>query len=76
MKEKRSNDDASFFSAVALLGQIGLYIALPTLLGAFGGHYLDTVFADSVPIATIIGLLLGLVAGVSLVVRAVSHISE
>lgn len=77
MNERRKQNDSSFFAALALLGQIGLYIALPTLLGAFGGRYLDTTFLKtSEPIATILGLLLGLVVGVSLVVRAVSRLPE
>ncbi len=70
---KQSN--AEFLGALALVGQVGLYIALPTLVGAFLGHFLDTRINDSAPIATIIGLLLGLAAGVTLVIRAVSRVS-
>lgn len=75
-KNPNKDSNAEFIGALALVGQVGLYIALPTLFGAFLGHFLDTgVIHDSAPIATIIGLLLGLAAGVTLVIRAVSRVS-
>jgi len=74
VKEHRPNNDAaSFYRALALVGQVGLYIAIPMVLGAFLGQFLDRTI-HSAPLATIIGLLLGLAAGVALVVRAVSRI--
>jgi F0F1-type ATP synthase assembly protein I len=71
MDKNRNNDTAGFFRALALVGQVGFYIALPMVLGAFLGQFLDNRIHDSAPLATIFGLLLGLAAGVALVVRAI-----
>jgi F0F1-type ATP synthase assembly protein I len=72
MSKDQRNNNAGFYSALALVGQVGFYIAVPMVLGAFLGQFLDShVFHDPAPLATIFGLLLGLAAGVALVVRAV-----
>lgn len=70
------NGNSSFYRALALVGQVGFYIALPMVLGAFLGRFLDTSLHDNAPIATIFGLLLGLAIGIVLVVRAVSRLSS
>ena len=57
--------------AFALLGQVGLTIVIPLLLGIGAGLFIDNKFHIS-PIATLIGLLLGLAAGVYGVYRLVS----
>jgi ATP synthase protein I len=62
------------WSALALLGQVGLTIALSMLLGIGLGLFIDHQF-NSAPVATLIGLLLGLAAGVYGVYRLVSSSS-
>jgi F0F1-type ATP synthase assembly protein I len=76
MSENSNNGNTGFYRALALVGQVGFYIALPMVLGAFLGQLLDRVTHDSAPLATIFGLLLGLAAGVALVVRAVSRLPQ
>ncbi len=68
--------DAGFYAALALVGQVGLFIALPMVFGALFGQFLDRTVHDSAPIATIFGLLLGLAAGVFLVVRMISRLPQ
>lgn len=75
MNEKRKQqDDSSLYTAFALLAQVGFLIALPLVGGAILGQYIDHTLHDSTPLATIFGLLLGLVVGVSLVFRAITHL--
>lgn len=76
MNDKRKSDNSSFYQAMSLIGQVGFYIALPTVLGALLGQYVDGVLRDSTPFATIFGLLFGLAVGVALVVRAVSRLPQ
>jgi predicted F0F1-ATPase subunit len=59
------------WTALALLGQVGLMIVVPMLLGVGLGLFVDRQF-HTTPIATLIGLLLGLAAGVYGVYRLVS----
>jgi len=59
--------------AFALLGQVGLTIVIPCLLGIGAGLFIDNRF-HTAPIATLIGLLLGLAAGVYGVYRLVSSL--
>ncbi len=75
MSNNPSNDNAGFYRALALVGQVGFYIAVPMVLGAFLGRFLDNaLFHDTASLATIFGLLLGLAAGVALVVRAIMRL--
>jgi len=69
--------DRSTINAFAVASQVGLGIVLPPVAGALIGHYLDVqVFGNThVPIATLIGLLLGLAAGVYGLVRLISLLS-
>jgi ATP synthase protein I len=60
-------------AAFALLGQVGLLIAGGAALGAAIGLFIDHQLGSS-PIATIIGLLLGLAAGIYGVYRLVSNL--
>lgn len=73
-----TNDDhndpnSSFWSALALPGQVGLFIALGALLGVGAGSFVDGRL-HTTPVATLIGLLLGLAAGIYGVFRLVSSI--
>ena len=71
---KNDNDklpNASDWSGLALLGQVGLTISLSILLGIVAGLFVDSKLHTS-PIATLIGLLLGLAAGVYGVYRLIA----
>ncbi|MEO7002049.1 MAG: AtpZ/AtpI family protein [Ktedonobacterales bacterium] len=57
----------------ALVGQVGLSIALGAVLGAMLGVFIDSKLHTS-PIATLIGLLLGLAAGIYSVYRLISSV--
>jgi predicted F0F1-ATPase subunit len=68
--QRRNPND---WSAFALLGQVGLTIVIPMLIGIFVGLFIDQ-HLHTTPIATLIGLLLGLAAGVYGVYRLISSI--
>ena len=73
-KSDESND--SSIKVYAIANQVGLGIVLPLAGGGVIGWYLDAhIFHNSVPIATLIGLLLGLAAGVYGFIRLVSLLS-
>ena len=72
MKNQRNRGpDFNDWAALALLGQVGLMIVIPLLLGIGAGLFIDHQL-HTTPIATLIGLLLGLAAGVYGVYRLVS----
>lgn len=58
-------------AAFALIGQVGLMISLGAVLGILAGLFIDSKLGSS-PVATLIGLLLGLAAGVYGAYRLVS----
>lgn len=58
------------FQAMALMSAILSYLVGPTLVGLFGGRWLDGKIGTE-PLFLIIGLLLGLAAGVYGVLYAV-----
>jgi ATP synthase protein I len=66
--------DLNDWTALALIGQVGLIIVVSILLGIGAGLFVDHLL-HSTPIATLIGLLLGLAAGVYGVYRLVSSTS-
>jgi ATP synthase protein I len=72
--DDRQRPDLSGWSSLALLGQVGLTIVLSMLLGIGIGLFIDHQL-NSAPVATLIGLLLGLAAGVYGVYRLVSSTS-
>ena len=72
--DDQQRPDLSGWSSLALLGQVGLTIALSMLLGIGLGLFIDHQL-NSAPVATLIGLLLGLAAGVYGVFRLVSSTS-
>ncbi len=50
---------------LALMGQLGLTIAIPIVLGIFVGNYLDQFFhTTNSHIILLFGLLLGLISGI------------
>jgi ATP synthase protein I len=61
------------YNAFALLGQVGLYIAGGALLGVAVGTFVDRTF-HTAPVATLIGLLLGLAVGIYGVFRLISSL--
>ncbi len=60
-------------TAFALIGQVGLMISLGAVLGIVVGLFIDDKLGSS-PVATIIGLLLGLAVGIYGVYRLVSSL--
>lgn len=58
---KRPNP--SVWGSLALVGQLGLTIAIPLALGAIGGNLLDGAFHTS-HLFLLLGLLLGLISGI------------
>ncbi|HEX6540337.1 MAG TPA: AtpZ/AtpI family protein [Ktedonobacterales bacterium] len=75
MSKKNGEDNkpptASDWAGLVLVGQLGLTVAIPILLGIAAGLFIDSKLRSS-PIATLIGLLLGLAAGVYGAYRLVS----
>jgi ATP synthase protein I len=65
--------DPGIWAGFAVPGQILAYILGGAALGLLAGHFIDSAF-NSAPIATFIGLLLGLAAGVFGIVRLVSRL--
>ncbi len=70
---RRRNPNESNWAVFALVGQVGWTIAIATLLGVAAGHFVDT-WLKTTPIATLIGLLLGLAAGIYGVYRLISSL--
>lgn len=68
-KRRKSDDLAPF----ALVGEVGLTIALSMLAGVLVGRFVDSHFGIS-PIATLLGLLLGLAVGIYGVYRLISSL--
>jgi F0F1-type ATP synthase assembly protein I len=64
--------DPGLWTGFAVPGQILAFILGGAALGLLAGHFIDSAFNSS-PIATFIGLLLGLAAGVFGIVRFVSR---
>ena len=65
--------DGSIWEGFAIPGQVAGYIVGGAALGFIAGHFID-VWLRSTPIATFIGLLLGLAAGIYGIVRLVSSL--
>lgn len=53
----------SVWGSLALVGQLGLTIAIPMAIGAIGGSLLDD-FIHTRPLFILLGLLLGLISGI------------
>lgn len=69
----RGNSDESLWAAFAVPGQVVAYIVGGAALGLLAGHFIDSALNSS-PIATFIGLLLGLAIGTYGVYRLVSSL--
>jgi len=74
---RQANDgiDRSSINALAVASQVAFGIITPMVGGALIGWYLDSQVFHSVPIATLIGLLLGLAAGIYGLIRLISLLS-
>jgi ATP synthase protein I len=59
----KKNQPPSAWGSLALMGQLGLTIALPLLAGALLGNYLDSR-NNNTSLFLILGLLLGLIVGI------------
>ena len=69
----RNDSDESLWAAFAVPGQVIAYILGGAALGLIVGHFID-VALNSSPIATFIGLLLGLALGTYGVYRLVTSL--
>lgn len=70
-----SKQEYSMWSALGLVGELGYIIAIPAVLGGFGGAYLDKYF-DTSPLFTLLGLLLALIISGYAVYRRVKNVSS
>jgi F0F1-type ATP synthase assembly protein I len=57
------NEPPSVWGSLALMGQLGLIIAIPLVIGSFGGTYLDNI-THTKNLYLYLGLLLGLIVSV------------
>lgn len=64
----------SVWASLALVGQLGLTIAIPIALGAIGGNFLDG-FTHTRPLFVLFGLLLGLISGIYGAYRLLTKVS-
>jgi F0F1-type ATP synthase assembly protein I len=71
--DEKNRYDSSIWSGFAVPGQVVAYILGGAALGFLAGHFIDDRLHSS-PIATLIGLLLGLAAGIFGIVRLVSSL--
>jgi ATP synthase protein I len=55
-------DSRKQLKAFARVGAVGIELALSTVAGLLGGRWLDAKFSTA-PVLTLIGLLLGVIAG-------------
>lgn len=69
----RNDSDESLWAAFAVPGQVIAYILGGAALGLIVGHFIDAAL-NSAPIATFIGLLLGLAIGTYGVYRLVTSL--
>jgi ATP synthase protein I len=69
-RKRRRSDD---LAPLALVGEVGLTIALSMLAGVLVGSFIDSHLHTS-PIATLLGLLLGLAVGIYGVYRLISSL--
>ncbi len=76
-RPSRNQMDATTATAFAIASQVGLGIVLPLVAGGIIGWYLDgQVFHNHVPLATLVGLLLGLITSVYGLVRLISLLRQ
>jgi F0F1-type ATP synthase assembly protein I len=71
--DDKNKYDSSLWEGFAVPGQVVAYILGGAALGLLAGHVIDDRLHSS-PIATFIGLLLGLAAGVYAILRFVSSL--
>jgi F0F1-type ATP synthase assembly protein I len=61
--DNKKRYDESLWTAFAIPGQVVIYIVGGAGLGLLVGHFIDSAL-NSTPVATFIGLLLGLAVGI------------
>ena len=71
--DEKNKYDGSIWEGFAVPGQVVVYILGGAAVGFLAGHFIDDRLQSS-PIATLIGLLLGLAAGIYGIVRLVSSL--
>ena len=71
--DDKKKNDSSIWEGFAIPGQVVVYIVGGAAVGFIAGHFIDDRLQSS-PVATLIGLLLGLAAGIFGIVRLVSSL--
>ena len=72
---KKKSALESGFEALALVSQLGLTIAIPIVLGAYGGHWLDEKLGTGM-IFSIVLLCVGIAGGVVGAYRQVMMVTK
>jgi len=70
-RERKEASARSLAAKLALVGSLGWLVVVPTLLGAWGGHWLDRRFGSGV-LWTAAGLMVGVSLGSYLLWKSVS----
>ncbi|MDF3000515.1 MAG: putative F0F1-ATPase subunit Ca2+/Mg2+ transporter [Bacillota bacterium] len=73
-KTEKSNPQAGL-EALVLFSQLGLTMAMPILLGAIGGHWLDEKLGTKV-LFLILLLCLGIVGGIAGAYRQITAVTK
>ncbi len=68
MKNKTEVEAASLGSQIMMVTELGSYITVLTLLGYFGGNYLDSHFKSG-PYGVLVGIIAGFALGLVLVIK-------
>jgi F0F1-type ATP synthase assembly protein I len=66
----------TMWQAAAIASEVGLALAASVLAGTFIGVWLDGRFASGIPIFTVVGALVGLVAGVGSMSKLVPYLTR
>ena len=74
-KKKTRSAMESGLEAVAMVPQLGLTIAIPIVLGAMGGHWLDEKLGTGM-IFSLILLLLGIAGGIASAYKLILAITK
>jgi len=66
----------TIWQAAAIASEVGLALAASVLVCVFAGLWLDARLANGLPVFTLVGALVGLVAGVVSMSKLVPHLTR
>jgi F0F1-type ATP synthase assembly protein I len=66
----------TIWQAAAIASEVGLMLAVSVLVGTFVGLWLDGRFSSGIPVFTVVGALMGLVAGVASMSKLVPYLTR